>query len=70
MNDYKIEYVKNPCQADVQVLGDGITENARKRRGMTRLSFSLFFFVMKTTESKVDVMEIFFTDAYGLGNFG
>ena len=40
---YAISYEKNPSQEDVQILNDGIMENAKEKKGMKQIEFFAFF---------------------------
>ncbi len=40
---YTITHETNPSSADVQILGDGIMENAKLKKGMKQLDFFAFF---------------------------
>ena len=39
MMKYRISYEANPSQDDVQILGDGIMEYAKKKKGMEPIKF-------------------------------
>lgn len=40
---YEIIYEANPIASDIQILGNGIMEYAKQRKGHTRLEFFAFF---------------------------
>lgn len=41
--NYQITYEKNPKSGDVQILNDGIMEQAKQKKGMKQLDFFAFF---------------------------
>ena len=41
--DYQISYEKNPKSEDLQILNDGISEQAKQKKGMKQLDFFAFF---------------------------
>src|SRR3990167_9963435 len=43
MNEYKIDFESNPKSEDTQILGDGISENAKIKKGHKPVSFFAFF---------------------------
>ena len=43
MNDYKIDFASYPKSADTQVLCDGISDNAKIKKGHKPVSFFAFF---------------------------
>ena len=40
---YQISYVKNPSSADIQILNDRISEQAKSKKDMKQLDFFAFF---------------------------
>ena len=40
---YTISYEKNPSSDDIQILNDGIMEQAKQKKGMKQLDFFAFF---------------------------
>ncbi|OGT39708.1 MAG: hypothetical protein A3F12_01715 [Gammaproteobacteria bacterium RIFCSPHIGHO2_12_FULL_38_14] len=48
---YTITHEANPSAADVQILGDGIMENAKLKKGMKQLDF--FAFLMRDEAGKI-----------------
>lgn len=41
--NYQISYETNPTSEDIQVLNDGIMEQAQQKKGMRQLDFFAFF---------------------------
>ena len=41
--NYQISYETNPTSEDIQVLNDGIMEQAKQKKGMRQLDFFAFF---------------------------
>lgn len=41
--NYQISYETNPKSEDIQVLNDGIMEQAKQKKGMKQLDFFAFF---------------------------
>ena len=41
--NYQITYEKNPKSKDIQILNDGIMEQAKQKKGMKQLDFFAFF---------------------------
>jgi hypothetical protein len=42
--NYQISYETNPKSEDIQVLNDGIMEQAKQKKGMKQLDFFAFFY--------------------------
>jgi hypothetical protein len=71
--NYQINYETNPTSEDIQVLNDGIMEQAKQKKGMRQLDFFAFLFAMKMEKLWVDVvvttcMAACMSDNYELSN--